>query len=323
MKRRTFTGLVGGAALPWARATQAQQSVKTRRIAFVHTGVPVAEQTETSRTTWIRTFFAELRRLGLVEGSNAVVERLSAEGSTSRYAALAADTVGIKPDVIVANSNALISLLMKATTSIPIVGIMGDPIADGLAANLARPGGNLTSVSIDGGPGIFAKRLQILREAVPAAAKVAYLAGTRAEAQRSGIAVKTRLLAEVNETELRRTFAELVQDKTEAVLMSDAGSFLASRALIIELAAKHRLPAMYTYRQFAEAGGLLAYGPDLGELAKRMALSVQQILGGTKAGDIPIYQPTKFELVINLKTAKALGLTIPQAVLAQADEVIE
>ena len=323
MKRREFVGLAGSAAVAWPLGVRAQAPRKTARIAFVHTGVPVAEQSETSRTTWIRTFFAELRRLGLVEGGNVVIERFSAEGSTSRYAALAADTVGIKPEVIVANSNALVSLLMKATTSIPIVAIMGDPIADGLAANLARPGGNLTGVSIDGGPDIFAKRLQILREAVPSAAKVAYLAGTRAEAQRSGIAVKTRLLAEVNEAELRRTFAELVQEKTDAVVMSDAGSFLASRALIVELAAKHRLPAIYTYRQFAEAGGLLAYGPELGELAKRMALSVQQILGGTKAGDIPIYQPTKFELIINLKTAKALGLTLPQSVLAQADEVIE
>ena len=323
MKRREFAGLVGCATVAWPLGLRAQGPRKPVRIAFVHTGVPVAEQNERSRTMWISTFFAELRRLGLVEGAGVMVERFSAEGSTGRFAALAADIVAAKPDVIVSNSNALVSVLMKATTAIPIVAIMGDPIADGLATNLARPGGNLTGVSIDGGPGIFAKRLQILREAVPAAANVAYLAGTRAEMQRSGIAVKTRLLAEVNETELRRTFAELAQTRTDAVLLSDAGSFLASRALIIELAAKHRLPAIYTYRQFAEAGGLLAYGPDLGELAKRMALSVQQILGGTKAGDIPIYQPTKFELVINLKTAKALGLTLPQSVLAQADEVIE
>ena len=323
MKRREFVGQVGSAAVAWPLGVRAQGSRKTVRIAFVHSGVPVAEQNESSRTMWIRTFFAELRRLGLVEGTGLLVERFSAEGSTRRFATLAADIVGAKPDIIVANSNALVSVLLKATTSIPIVGIMGDPIADGLVANLARPGGNLTGVSIDAGPGIFAKRLQILREAVPTAAKVAYLAGTRAEAQRSSIAAKTRLLGEVNETELRRTFAELVQDRTDAVVMSDAGSFLASRALIIELAAKHRLPAIYTYRQFAEGGGLLAYGPELGELAKRMALDVQQILAGTKAGDIPIYQPTKFELVINLKTAKALGLAIPQSVLAQADELIE
>ena len=323
MRRRKFICLFGGGALAWWPAAQAQQPVKPRRIAFVHTGIPVSELTPASRTYWIRRFYAELRALGHAEGAGLVVERFSAEGSTARFATLAAEVVGRKPEVILSNSNSLVGVLMKATASIPIVGIMGDPIADGLTTNLARPGRNLTGVSIDGGPGIFAKRLQILREAVPAAAKVTYLVGTRAELQRSNIAATNRLLEEVNDEQLRRTFAELAQDGTKAVVMSDSGSFLASRALIIELAAKHRLPAIYAYRQFAEVGGLLAYGPELGELAKRMAQNVHQILGGTKAGDIPIYQPTVFELVINLKTAKALALTIPQAVLAQADEVIE
>ena len=133
----------------------------------------------------------------------------------------------------------------------------------------------------------------------------------------------TKLLAAIDELHLRRAFAEMVDAKVGALLMSTSGSFIAQRALIIELGAKHRLPVIYAFRQSVEEGGLMAYGPDLGELAKRLALSVQQILGGTKASDIPIHQPTKFELVINLQTAKALGLTVPQSVLAQADEVIE
>ena len=156
MKRRKFIWLVGGAALAWPLAAQAQQPVKSRRVAIVHSGIPVSELTATSRTFWVRRFFEELRTLGLVEGANLVIERSSAEGSSSRFATLAADIVGAKPDVIVANSNALVSELMKATASIPIVAILGDPIADGLTASLARPGGNLTGVSIDGGPGIFA-----------------------------------------------------------------------------------------------------------------------------------------------------------------------
>ena len=130
-------------------------------------------------------------------------------------------------------------------------------------------------------------------------------------------------MAEVDEPNLRRVFAELAGQKVDAVIIGENGSFVAQRALIVELSANHRLPAVYSYREHAEAGGLLAYGPDLGELATRMAADVHLILGGTKVGDIPIYQPTKFELVINLKTAKALGVTIPFAVVAQADEVIE
>ena len=178
-------------------------------------------------------------------------------------------------------------------------------------------------MSVDAGPGIAAKRLQIMKEAVPAAARIAFLVEAQSEVQRSGVAVMTKLLPAVDEPHLRRACAEMADAKVDAVLMSTSGSFVAQRALIIELAAKHRLPVIYAFRQSVEEGGLMAYGPDLGELAKRMALDVQQILAGTKAGDIPIYQPTKFELVINLKTAKALGLTIPQSVLAQADEVIE
>jgi putative ABC transport system substrate-binding protein len=311
--------VVGGATAAWPLVARAQQPAKVRRIAFIHSGIPVAEQTEISATYWIRTFFAELRRLGLVEGTNLVVERFSAEGSSSRYAALAAEIVNAKPEVIVANSPERLNALI---TTIPIVAIMGDPVASGLVTNLARPDGNLTGVSIDGGPGMVAERLQILKEVLPAAARIVTLVGSSAEVQRSS-AVATKLMSEVDGTHLRRVFAEMVEEKVDGVLIGEHGSFVANRSLIAELAAQHRLPVIYPYREYTEAGGLMAYGPDNGELAKRMALSVQQILNGAKPGDIPIHQPIKFVMALNMKTAKALGLTIPQSVLAQADEVIE
>jgi putative tryptophan/tyrosine transport system substrate-binding protein len=323
MKRRQFIGLVGGAAIAWPLNARAQQTPKTRRIAFVHSGLPVAELTETSRTMWIRTFLAELRRLGVIEGSNIVIERFSGGGKTALYAALAGDVVNARPDIIIANSSPLVKAFQSATTTIPIVAIMSDPIASGLASSLAQPGANLTGVSVDAGPGIAAKRLQILKEAVPAAARIALLVDTHVEVQRSNVPVLAKLLAAVDEPHLRRAFADMAEEKVDAVLMSTGGSFIAQRALIVELAARHRLPVIYPFREHVEAGGLMSYGPDLGELAKRLALTVQQVLGGAKPGDIPIHQPVKFEMVLNMKTAKALGLAVPTIVLAQADEVIE
>ena len=320
MQRRRFIGLAGSAAIAFPIGARAQQPAKARHIAFIHTGIPVAEQTEASRTRWIATFFSELRRLGLVEGSNIIVSRYSGEGTAARYTALLAEIAAAKPDVIVANS----PVRAKASiTAIPIVAIMGDPIASGLVTSLARPGGNLTGVSIDGGPGLAARRLQLLQEAVPSAKTIVALVASPAQEARSTAALKTRLMPDVDETSLRSVFASIVAEKVDGVMIGEDGSFIAQRGLIIELAARHRLPVIYPYRDYAEAGGLMTYGPDLGELGKRMALQAQQILSGTKPGDIPVWQPVKFEMALNLKTAKALGLTIPQAVLAQADEVIE
>ncbi len=317
--RRQLVAAIGAALVPWPLAATAQQA-KARRIAFIYYGVPVAEQTETSRTLWIATFFKELRRIGLVEGSNLTVARYSAEGSAERYAALVSELIASKPEVIVGNSP---ERLKASTATIPIVAIMGDPLTSGLVASLSRPGGNLTGVSIDGGPGLIARRLQLLKQAVPAATRVVGLVGSVAEVARSKGALETQLLTEVSEANLRRVFAAMVSDKVEAVVIGEQGSFLARRALIVELAAQHRLPAIYPYRDYAQAGGFMSYGPVLGELAKRMAVQVQQILGGAKPGDLAVQQPTKFETAINLKTAKALGLTVSPLLLAQADEVLE
>jgi putative ABC transport system substrate-binding protein len=333
MRRRELITLIGGAAAAWPLAARGQQPKKKNRIAFVHSGIPADRLTESAGPFWVRRFYETLRGLGDGEGDNLVVERYSAEGHSDRYAALAAEVVSRNPDVIVSNLNDLVKAFAVATATIPIVGITGDPIAGGLITNLSRPGGNLTGVSVNGGVEIDTKRLQLLKEAMPSATKVANLLsgkwdqGTRLslrEAGRNlGIEIITNLIPEVTDEQLRRTFAEMAQKQFDAALVDEGGSFLALRALIVELAAKHRLPIIYPYRDYVDLGGMIAYAPDIGELAQRMAIDVHQILNGARPGDIPYYQPSKFQLIINTKTAKALGLALSPTLLARADEVIE
>jgi len=310
MRRRDFLCVLSGAAIAFSFGAHAQQAQKQHRIAF---------QT--------------LRQLGDTEPGNLVVERYSAEGRSDRFAALAATVVGRNPDVIVANSNSLVKTFTMATATIPIVSITADPIAVGLVTSLAHPGGNLTGVSIDAGFEIVSKRLQILKEALPRATKVAYLLSNagdermmssyREAGQQLGMALTNNVLAEVNDAQLRRAFAEMAQQQFDAALVDEGGSFLALRALIVELAEKHRLPMIYPYRDYVDLGGLITYAPDLGELAQRLANDVHQILNGAKAGDIPFYQPSKFQLLINLKAARMLDLNVPSSLLLRADEVIE
>jgi putative ABC transport system substrate-binding protein len=203
-----------------------------------------------------------------------------------------------------------------------------------LVASIARPGANLTGVSIDAGMEVYGKLVQILKETMPTAAKLGFVTSRTsgsellsstlsAAGQRLGIILSDEYLAPVDEEKLRVAFASMDSRKLSAAIVSGDGSFLANRSLIVELAAKYRLPTLYPYRDYVEEGGLISYGPELGELAQRLAYDVHQILTGTKPGDIPIYQPTKFELVVNLRTAKTLGLALPASILTQADEVIE
>jgi putative ABC transport system substrate-binding protein len=335
MKRREFIAGIGGAAASflWARAARAQQPAKQHRIAFVHSGIAADQLTETAGPFWVRRFYETLRGLGHTEGSNLVVERYSAEGRSERFASLAAAVVSSKPDVIVSNANDLVKAFAAATATIPIVGITGDPIAAKLVTNLAHPGGNLTGVSINAGNEILGKRMQILKEAIPLAAKVVSLqSGTwdnstglalREAGQHLGIALVAKVLSEVNDAQIRGAFAEMAQQQFDAAIVDGSGSFLAYRALIIELAGKYRLPVVYPYRDYVDEAGLMAYAPDLGELAQRLANVVHQILYGAKPGDIPFYQPNKFQLIISLKAAKALGLDLPPTLIARADEVIE
>jgi ABC-type uncharacterized transport system substrate-binding protein len=332
MRRREFIALVGGAA--WPLTARAQQSTTQRRIAIFHPAIPTTLLTETGGGSAWRAFFGELRRLGYVEGENLIIERYSAEGHHERYADLARQIVARKPDVIVTGTNPVVIAFKTATSTIPVVAFMIDPLQARLVTSLSRPGGNLTGITLDAGIENWGKRLQILKEAIPSATKVAFLGmrdgweGSSGQVLRDvgaqmGISLVFTLPQEGNPSELERVFAAIEQQRPDAVLVSGEGDLYAHRQLIAELAEKIRLPTMCPYRDYVEAGALMGYAVDLAELLKRMADDVHQILKGAKPSDIPIYQPTKFQLLINMKTAKTLALALPPALLARADEVIE
>ena len=334
MRRREFIALVGSAAAVLPFTAQAQKSAEMRHLAIVHPSSPVAELTETGSPRY-GAFFKELRRLGYVEGQNIAVERYSGKGQTEHYAELASEVVGRNPDLILTNTSRLVFNFMAATTTIPIVGLMADPVRFGIVESLARPGGNITGVSTDAGQEIWGKRLDLLREVVPGTSKVGYLASRwnwespiaiaalQEAAKRMGISLIGPPLEGTEEQEYRRVFEALTRSQPGALIVSDSAENLTYRRIIIELAAKSGLPALYPYREQAEAGGLMAYAPDLLDLYRRAANNVRDILNGAKPSDIPVYLASKFELVINLKTAKALGLPISPSLLVRADEVIE
>jgi len=285
-----------------------------------------------------RIFFAELRRFGYVEGDNLVIEEFSAEGRPERYADVARQAASRNPDVIVAVGSFMVKAVRPATGTIPIVGVMEDALSTGFVTSLGRrPGDNLTGVSTDAGGEIWGKRLQILKEAIPSASRIGFLT-TRAVQESPlpnelqvlrqasaalGISLIETYLSEVTAPEIERSFAALAEQQPDAVLISTAQGIGAHHQLIVELVQRCRLPAMYPFRVFVEAGGLMTYTPDVADLGRQLADDVRGVLEGTKPGDIPIYQATKFELIINLKTANALGLTLPRSLLLLADEVIE
>jgi putative tryptophan/tyrosine transport system substrate-binding protein len=339
MKRRDFT--IGLSLAAATRSLLAQERAKQHRIAIVIPAGPVAVISETTSDPISRrlyhALFEELRRLGDVEGQNLTVERYSGEGRPEGYADLFREVVGRNPDVIVAITNPVALAARAVTGTIPIVWIGVEAIGVGLVTNLARPGGNITGVSGYDAE-FYAKRLQILKEAVPSASKVAWLTMRRTwegaykdpfqrafqeAGHRLELSVIPMLLQESTPSEYQRVFAEMAQERLDGILVSDIGDLIPYRKLIVDLVEQSRLPAMYGYREFVEMGGLMAYEGDLGEEGRRMADDVHQILNGAKPGDIPIYQATRFALVINLKAAKTLGLHIPPTLLAVADEVIE
>src|SRR5215469_11516783 len=327
MRRRDFSAilLIAGASI---QPVLAQSPIKQRRIAIVAAAEKPENISEAGSGFW-RTFFGELRHLGHVEGADLVVERYSAEGHPGRYGDLARDVVSLNPDIILVTGNQLARAFRPWTGATPIVASMADPVATGMVESLARPGGYLTGVSSDAGIEIWGKRLQLLKEAVPSIASLAYvgvqlarIGATRhaieSAAQRLGLSVTGVSVEEPSPEEYRRLSVALVEQAPDAVVVTYGFG-----AGIVKLAAQLRLPAIYTGRFYTDLGGLLAYGSDATETAQQIANDVHQILGGVKPGEIPIYQATKFEFVINLKTAKALGLTIPPSILARADEVIE
>jgi putative ABC transport system substrate-binding protein len=333
MRRREFITLLTGVAVSPLTA-RAQQPATQHQIAIFHPAIPTALLTETGGGSAWRAFFGELRRLGYIEGGNLIIERYSAEGHHERYAGIAQDIVIRRPDVIVTGTNPVVTTFKAATSTIPVVAFMLDPLHAGLVTNLNRPGGNITGITLDPGIEVWGKRLEILKEAIPSTVKAGFLGMRggwegpsgkvlRDAASQLGISLVFTLPETGAPSEIERAFAEIEQQQPDALLVSGEGDLYANRQLIGELSVKKRLPAMCPYRDHVEAGALMGYAVDLAELLRRMADDVHQILKGAKPGDIPIYQPTKFELLINLKTAKTLGLTLPRALLARADEVIE
>ena len=323
MKRREFIGLLGGAAA-WPLTARAQQAVGK----IVTIGVLAIEP-------WppIDTFRQALNNIGYIEGKNVRFEYRYVEGYNERLPELANDLADLNVDVIVTWGTDAVLAAKQATTTIPIVmGAIGDPLGSGIVTNLARPGGNVTGSSSRAAE-LESKRLELLKEAVPGLSRVAILFNPTnhymplaLQSARKGAQMLHVSLAiyEVRDTTtLDAAFVTLTKDRPDA-LMVPADTFLVSqRSRIAQFAIENKLPSVYTFREYIEAGGLIAYTPNYHDLFRRAASYVDKILKGAKPGELPIGQPTKFQLVINLKTAKALGLVIPRALLVGADQVIE
>jgi putative tryptophan/tyrosine transport system substrate-binding protein len=329
MDRRAFLcgPMLGALATPLA--AEAQQAAKIARIGFLTANV--------GPNTHLREAFLHgLSDLGYVEGRNLVIEYRDAAGKFERLSALAIELVALKVDVIVAGGTAQALAAKHATSTLPIVFAQAsDPVMDGLVASIARPGGNTTGLS-NLAPELVGKCMEQLREAVPGVSRVAVLwqPGALGEStekdQRKGTEVAARALGvrlqfveARGPTDFDRAFSEMVQARAGALTVLSSAMFSIERRRLVALAAKNRLPAVYPWKEFVDAGGLMSYGPSFPDLYRRAATYVDKILKGAKPADLPVEQPTKFELVINLKTAKALGLTIPQTVILQADQVIE
>jgi putative ABC transport system substrate-binding protein len=326
VRRRDLIVLLGAtAAAAWPRALRAQQKAMPV-IGFLATTSPGAY------APYMAAFRQGLSETGYVEGQNLAIEYRWAEGHYDRLPALAADLVGRKVDVIVARSTPSARAAKSATSTIPIVFTGSDPVADGLVASLARPGGNLTGFSIFARE-LNPKRLELLSELVPQARVIALLMnptnrGSEGFARDVQEAARTKgvqlpILRAVTEGEIDAAFASLVQVQAGALLVGADPFFESRRDRVVALASRHAVPAIYAWREFAASGGLISYGTSLTALSREVGISAGKILKGARPADLPVQQPTKFELVINLKTAAALGLTVPQALLARADEVIE
>ena len=329
MDRRAFLAGTGAVLLAAPLAAEAQQAAKVPRIGWL--------QANQALGSWAQEAFLQgLRDLGYVQGRNVVIEYRDAAGKLERLPALAAELVALRVDVILAGGAAQALAATQATKTIPIVFTgVGDPVASGLVTTLARPGGNATGLSLLGSPEVVGKRLELLTQAVPGVSRVALLwqPGFEREAGKDvlkgadvaarALGVRLQVVEARGPADIDGAFADMATARAGALTVLGGAMLNSERRRLADLAAKNRLPAVYPARQYVDAGGLMAYGPDLADLLRRVATYVDKILKGTKPGDLPVQQPTKFELVINLKTAKALGLTIPPSLLGRADQVIE
>ncbi len=328
MRRREFISLFGGAVAAWPIAARAQQTEKVHRIGFLANDPTIPTQPAGAA------FLDGLRESGFVEGKNIIIERRFAEARLDRYPDLVADLVRLKMDVIVTSANSATLAAKRANTEIPIVMMnVSDPLGLGIVANLAHPGGNITGVTQDDSEEIAAKRLQLLKDLVPQTARVAVLIDPDSPGSQSQWQQLERAAPSLNVTlrrvlmrlpsELEGALAEVGQDRPDALFVGNSELNFVNRHLIMEFAAKRRLPTMSSFREYPEAGGLISYGFVRADQFRRAAVYVGKILKGKKPGDLPVEQPTKYELVINLKTAKSLNLEIPRQLLLIADEVIE
>ncbi len=309
-------------------AAGAQPNGKVYRIGFIQT----APRKEIGHL--IKSLDDGLRELGYVEGRNVVFERRFADGKQERLAALAVELVKLKVDIIVTGSNPVIAAVRQATATIPIVmAVSRDPVGSGFIASLARPGGNITGLANDPAPEIMGKNLELLKEVVPRASRVAllwnpvpagaaiYKNAVETAARNLGVTLQSVEIRAENEFE--SAFAAMIRERANGVVVTSDPIFLGSRSQLVRLAGRHRLPTVYVQREFVEAGGLMSYGGNLAYQFRRAAVYVDKILKGAKPADLPVEQPTQFDLVVNMRTAKDLGIKIPNSVLALATKVIE
>jgi putative ABC transport system substrate-binding protein len=323
--RRQFISALGGTAVAWPLAARAQQSAMPV-IGFLHPGTPMSHS--------LAGLHQGLKEAGYVEGENVAIEYRWANNDVDRFPKLAADLVRRRVDVIVPLSSMAAAIAVKAATqSIPIVfGNGGDPVQSGLVVSLNRPGGNVTGVSSLSGE-LGGKQIGVLHQMLPRAVRFAMLVkpGNQsndglirdAQAAASALGGQIEVFAVSTNGEIDTAFESLVQKRTEALLITIDAFFGDRRAQLVTLTARHAMPSIYPFRDYAEAGGLMTYGPNLTERDRRVGLYVGRIIKGEKPADLPVEQSTKFELVINAETAKAIGLTVPPTLLATADEVIE
>ena len=332
MRRREFIKLVGGAAAAWPLSVNAQPSAKIPRIGLMVTG---SLQSPEARVQ-LDAFRQGLRQLGYTEGRNIAIEYRGADGRIERFPNLAAELVRLEVDLIFAANTRAALAARQATSTIPIVSaVMGDPVEDGLVASLAQPGGNVTGLTFLA-PELTAKRMQLLKDALPNVSRVAalwhpgaygertmddMLKATEAAARTLGVHLQ---LIEVRAAEeLEGAFSTMMKERAEALFLFPSPMLFLARRRIIELAATNRLPSVSQAREFVELGGLIAYGANINDLFRRSTVYVDKILKGAKPADLPVEQPTRFELVINLKTAKTLGIDLPLGLMIRADEMIE
>ncbi len=334
ISRRAFIGgLAGGllaALLATPLAVEAQQVGKVPRVGYL------SVFSSSNPYPPSEAFWQGLHDLGWVEGKNIAIEWRFAEGNARRLPDLAAELVRLRVDLIFAETTPAARAVKQATTTVPIVfSPIADPIGSGLVANLARPGGNITGITFMA-PELGGKRLELLKQAVPGMTRVGVLShpGDPSEATVKSVLEQTEAAARAlgvqllrleaqGPNDLDRAFAAMSRERVGGLILIPSAMFVDERRRIVNVVVKDRLPAMFYFREFVEAGGLMSYGPNFRELWRRAATYVDKILKGAKPSDLPIEQPTKFELVINLKTAKTLGLTIPPSLLGRADEVIQ